>query len=192
MKRRYSGTITGFPGDISDPAHEPVWEGCRRTGDIIVEHGLPSEGWEKATYKVLEDIGNVLHLKAQTDLKFAVLDARIKNIETKISQNTNQCSVLVPIQALTSESVQLLKPFNVVVQGEADEYIATFFDANVNASGETPEEAVANLKDVLIGTFENLSNIADKLGLESSRRLAVLKQFIRLAKECESLPKNTP
>ncbi|GAF95929.1 unnamed protein product, partial [marine sediment metagenome] len=36
-------------------------------------------------------------------------------------------------------------------------YIATFFDANISASGDTQTEAIFNLKDMIVGTFEILS-----------------------------------
>jgi len=54
------------------------------------------------------------------------------------------------------------------------------FDANISSSGDTQEEAVDNLRMLLVEIFEDLSNEpTDKLGPEPLRQLAVLGQYIR-------------
>ena len=69
---------------------------------------------------------------------------------------------------------------SVVIQPLGDEHLATFFDANINASGETQEEAFANLKDVLLGTFQMLERMAEsQLGPGPKRQRAVLIECIR-------------
>ena len=42
-----------------------------------------------------------------------------------------------------------------------DEFVATFYDANINASGDTREDAVENLKDVLVNTFRRYSELGE-------------------------------
>ena len=58
--------------------------------------------------------------------------------------------------------------------------IASFFDANIHASGDTEEEAFRNLKSLILDTFDSLSaEPAHRLGPEPTRQLAVLRQFVR-------------
>ncbi len=74
----------------------------------------------------------------------------------------------------------MLRDIPVVIQPAGDEYVATFYDANVNASGSTAAAALNNLKDVMLGLFDYLgSQPAGKLGPGPVRQLAVLKEFIR-------------
>src|SRR5207302_1927788 len=89
-------------------------------------------------------------------------------------------SITVPITTLAPEPFKLLQTIYVVVQPSGDEYVASFFDANVNASGSNETEAVENLKDILIHLFAFLSKLPVKrLGPSPKRQLAVLQEFIR-------------
>ena len=70
-----------------------------------------------------------------------------------------------------------------VVRREGEEYIASFFDANINSSGDTDEEAVSNVKDMIVATFEVFgSKKATELGPEPERQMGVLRQFLKWAK----------
>ena len=89
-------------------------------------------------------------------------------------------SVMVPIQTLAPTSLKLKQFIYVVVQPSEDEYIASFVDANINASGSNETEAVANLKELLISLFNTLRTLPKKkLGPGPSRQLAVLEEFIQ-------------
>ena len=58
-------------------------------------------------------------------------------------------------------------------------YVASFADANVNASGENEVEALEFLKDSVISAYCVLSELEAELGEEPQRQLAVLREFIR-------------
>jgi predicted RNase H-like HicB family nuclease len=89
-------------------------------------------------------------------------------------------SIIVPIETLEPEPYELVRPVHVVVQPEEDSYVATFFDANVNASGETQQDAVANLKDMLVTLFERLEKEPrTNLGKGPALQLAVLRSILR-------------
>ena len=63
---------------------------------------------------------------------------------------------------------------------EGESYVASFVDANVNASGETVNDAVDNLKDMMVALLESLGSLPKKrLGKGPARQLAVLRAFIR-------------
>ena len=89
---------------------------------------------------------------------------------------------MVPIQTLAPEPFELLKEIKVVVRPSDDEYIASFVDANVNASGCTIADAVSSLKEMLARRFDRLDKMpANKLGPAMAKQIAVLRSFIRRA-----------
>ena len=89
-------------------------------------------------------------------------------------------TAVVPITTFAPEPFEVLRPMSAVIQPLGKEHLATFFDANINASGETQEEAFANLKDVLLGTFQMLERMAEsKLGPGPRRQRAVLAECIQ-------------
>ena len=51
---------------------------------------------------------------------------------------------------------ELIQKIPVRVRPVEDSFVATFVDANVNASGETAQDAVENLKDLMAALFETL------------------------------------
>lgn len=58
-----------------------------------------------------------------------------------------------------------------------DEYIATFADAELSRSGDTPKEALAWLKSSIVELYE-LFKGEDQLGPLPERQLRVLEQYI--------------
>ncbi|MBM4027620.1 MAG: hypothetical protein FJ280_19785 [Planctomycetes bacterium] len=93
---------------------------------------------------------------------------------------TSAAALLVPIQSLAPEPYEVVKPFQVVVRPADGEYIASFFDANLSASGETQAEAVLHLKDVIAAAFEILAEMKEaELGPGPLRQKKTLEEFIR-------------
>lgn len=88
-------------------------------------------------------------------------------------------SVVVPITDLDPEPFELLRTIHAVVQPADGGYVATFFDANINASGDTQTEAVANLKSYLVDLFEALASREETLGAEPARQLAWMNSVMR-------------
>jgi len=84
------------------------------------------------------------------------------------------------VETFAPEPYQVLRPFCVVLRADGDEYQALFPDAGISTTAETSEEALANLKDVIIGTYEALSRHAEsQLGPMTLRQLRVLKEVMR-------------
>jgi hypothetical protein len=88
-------------------------------------------------------------------------------------------SVVVPVATLEPEPFDLLRNIPVVVQPTADGYLATFFDANIGITGDTMEEAVANLRVLLVDVFGDLEREEARLGPQLVRQLAVLRGFMK-------------
>ena len=88
-------------------------------------------------------------------------------------------SLVVPITTLEPEPFDLLRNIPVVVQQTDDGYLATFFDANIGITGDTKEEAVANLRVLLADVFEELEREEARLGPHLVRQFAVLRSFMK-------------
>src|SRR6266404_9606395 len=106
--------------------------------------------------------------------------AKIKSLERNVAglkeqlEDLHKLPVIVPISTLAPEPYELIREIKVVVQPDDDSFVATFFDANINASGNTQVDAVANLKDMLIAVFVSLEK-EPKLAKGTARQLAVLR-----------------
>mgnify|MGYP001581627087 FL=1 len=89
-------------------------------------------------------------------------------------------AIVVPITTLAPEPFVLLRDVPAVVHSVGDSFVARFFDANIGTSGDTQQEAVTNLKSLMMDIFEDLeAEQPERLGPEPSRQLAVLRAFIR-------------
>ena len=105
---------------------------------------------------------------------------RIGLLEQKIGELSKGGAFVVPITTLAPEPYDLIKEIKVVLQPSDDEYVASFFDANVNASGGSEADALDSLKEMLISRFDYLENLPpEKLGPGPAKQLAVLRCFIR-------------
>ena len=89
-------------------------------------------------------------------------------------------SLIVPILTFAPEPYDLLRELKVVVQSSDDECLASFFDANVNASGSNETDAVSNLKDMILDRFTLLEAMPpESLGAPMRKQLEVLRVFMR-------------
>ncbi len=144
----------------------------------------------------LKDVYHAL-LEVQAPIKQAAVLGQefpgIVDLQQSILRNTSEllrelkeltllrtASVLVPIAALEPAPYELLRNITAVVQPSDRGFTATFFDAGISTSGETQEEAVENLKSLIVDILEDLEvEPSEKLGPEPSRQLRVLRAFLR-------------
>lgn len=110
---------------------------------------------------------------------------RLKRIETRLSDIARQVATAprdlwVPVESFEPEPYDVTVPFTAVVRPTGDEFEATFFDANLHACGNTPEEAVANLKGVILDMFDWLVELGDdRLGPGPLQQKTVLIKHVR-------------
>lgn len=125
--------------------------------------------------------------KGQTAAKAA--NGRLERIERELLglkkqinrfQDGETFSVL--IATLAPEPFEVKRAFQVVVRPADGEFIATLFDANLGMTGDTAEEAVANLKATIVDTFDLFEENEANLGPEPQRQLAVLRELIQKRK----------
>ncbi len=83
------------------------------------------------------------------------------------------------IASLEPEPFKLNRQIYIVVQPEEDQFLATFFDANINASGDTEVEAVDNVKDAIVSSFRRFEQLGEeRLGPGPRRQYAVLRSLV--------------
>ncbi len=92
---------------------------------------------------------------------------RVEVLEEQIQRR----SIIVPIQDLAPSTVDVIQPMLAVVREEDGAFVASFVDANMNASGETQLDAVEMLKDVIASSFRLFVAKEAVLGEEPKRQL---------------------
>jgi predicted RNase H-like HicB family nuclease len=76
--------------------------------------------------------------------------------------------------------LNVLKPFNIVIELIDDGFVSSFTEANIHASGDTADEALDNLVAMIYDLYELFSNEVDQLGPEPSRQFSVLRTHLSL------------
>jgi len=71
------------------------------------------------------------------------------------------------------------KPFDVQIRVYGDSYVATFEEANISTSGDTVNEAIRNIKDIIVTTFIVLTCEKEHLGIEPNKCLAALQKVVK-------------
>jgi len=97
-------------------------------------------------------------------------------------------TIWVPVESFAPEPYEVLRRFTAVVTPLEEGFEAGFYDANIHASGDTEQEAVENLKSLLLDYFDRLNELDDSvLGPEPSRQKRILNIHIRTQKQCREL-----
>jgi len=163
--------------------------------------------WEPNSFSIVEMVQNLLsaggaavvvqqsasieeHLRAVFGYttRLDQLCKQVAGIDSKLEQvlkNLAELSALrrsfsVPIESLEPEPYEILRPFTAVVMEGEGEFEASVFDLSIFASGETEEEAIANLKGTLIDTVDRLNELPDaRLGKGPLRQKNLLNKYIR-------------
>ncbi len=112
--------------------------------------------------------------------KISQLESRLAALEKSFQESRDHMSA-VSITSLHPEPFIVIEPLDVIVRRvDQDEFIASFADANMNASGDTAEEAIAGLKEIVAAKFKLFSRLGDaRLGPEPKRQFAILKTHIQ-------------
>jgi predicted RNase H-like HicB family nuclease len=120
--------------------------------------------------------------------RFDELCERVAGLESKVDQVLKRIgdlsalrrSILVPIETLEPEPYEITRPFTAVVMEAQGEFEAAIFDLGIFASGDTEEEAIANLKETLLDTVDRLNELPDnRLGKSPLRQKSLLNKCVR-------------
>ena len=89
-------------------------------------------------------------------------------------------SAVVWLDELGDDGYEAAKPIQVLLTSDGDGFVATFIEGNLGAAGDTRVEAVRNIKEVILDTFDALSAGADKsLGPEMRKQKKALRSVVR-------------
>jgi len=86
---------------------------------------------------------------------------------------------IVTLSTLAPEPYSLASPVSVALRDHAGCFTADFIEANIGASGETEEQAIRNLKELIVMTFEDLEEEESDLVPSIASQFAILRAILR-------------
>ena len=102
--------------------------------------------------------------------------------------NTVSANLSTFIGSLGVPGLEVRKPIPITIRPDGSAFIATSFDANISASGESPEEAVDSLQSLIADFFEDLdATDPSRLGPGPRKQIAVLREHL-----CRTSKPSTP
>lgn len=111
--------------------------------------------------------------KVTTSAQFGLLEQRVKVLEDARVRHES-------LTSLSPSAFKVKKALPISIISNGDDFVATFFDAKISATGDTAAEAMWNIKDILILKFTRLLELsaAGAMGSFLKKQLAVLSEFI--------------
>ncbi len=105
-------------------------------------------------------------------------EKRFQRIERELTNLRSSC--IAVISTFSPEPYEVLRPIYVTLrQLDGEEYCASFADANLHSSGDNEEEAISNLKSLILDVYDSItSEKPEDLGPEPTKQLAVLQYFL--------------
>jgi hypothetical protein len=92
------------------------------------------------------------------------------------------------VSSLAANDIKVARPIPVTIETESDEsFIASFLDAGVSSGGNTVQDAVWSLQQMIASSFRMLEKMGNsELGPKMRREKAVLSEFL-----CRASQKHT-
>jgi len=156
-----------------------------KTWVLGMERGLhvqlaASPDWIANATVATEQLSALASERKKQELRINLLEIVVTDLKAQIQKLESLRTKTVPINTLAPEPYELLRPILVAVQPTEGGFEVGWFDANIHTTGENEEEAVANLKSLILDFFDSFSREpTEKLGPEPKRQLAVIKQFVK-------------
>jgi predicted RNase H-like HicB family nuclease len=117
--------------------------------------------------------------------RLALLEDSVKDLKDRLAAIEDAAilgTFTLHVETFAPEPYKVKRPIPLSLQRRTDGYIASFVEANVNSSGDTQQEALANVKELILDAFDSLSSLPpSKLGPGPARQLAVQREFIDVA-----------
>lgn len=105
--------------------------------------------------------------------------AALQSLGESAAKLNSQAQVNDFIRDFPGERVKLLQPIPIHVRAVGwGGFMASFQAANISATGDDRDEAVANLAAELLDAFEDYLGEVDHLGPEPARQLGVLRSYL--------------
>lgn len=146
--------------------------------------GNYSADWQKKIYEVFIAFSQEVAPKINDAIAIDTLKREVAILKNRCELIERLSPIQVPIQTFAPYPYILKKQITIVVRYQDDQYTASFFDANISASGDTQEEAIFNIKDMIIGIYDILRGADNKdLGVWPLQQKNILNEFISLIEE---------
>jgi hypothetical protein len=108
------------------------------------------------------------------------LTSEVEALKGEIQQLRKARTFVLPLTSLAPQPFQMTLQIPVTIEGDGEDFTATFMEANLSASGETEADAIANFKDTLVSSYKILEEMnPNKLGPLPSRQWAILKSVVK-------------
>jgi hypothetical protein len=161
-------------GDVGGHGLFPT--GLEKEADIVTN--VSQENWEEF-HEAMVRISAAATTRARQLKAIVKLESRVEELEQQIASLNSPPPFVVPVATLAHETLKLRRDIPVLIRPTGEDFIASFVDAHLHATGDTVPEAIDNLKDILVTTFAKLKLLPAKvLGPVPARQLAVLKEFV--------------
>jgi hypothetical protein len=108
------------------------------------------------------------------------LTTEMEELKEEIRQLCRTRTFVVPLTTLAPAPFQIMQQIPVTIEGDGEEFTATFSEASVSGSGDTEAEAIDNFKDALLSNYDLYENMpASKLGKSIAQQWCIIKNVIR-------------
>lgn len=161
---------------------QPVlWQSdCFSKTGLFEQKSVVVENWQAGVPDLLSSLAVTLQARWKDAVRLESIERDVLTLKGQVSQLRRGCPTVVLIDTLAPEPLEVIRPFHVTVEPYEDEHRASFIDANLSAFGETRNEAIWALKDIIAATFDVLLDVGEgKLGPGPARQFKVLREFIR-------------
>ena len=177
--------FAAFESPLTTGQRAPEWDlmECDKPRRLIRRHSSPhivyAADWENAVPNLILQLASQISEKKKLEIRFNLLEILTRELKARVNKLESAQTKIIPINTFAPEPYELLKTIFVTVQSVEDEFEAGWYDANIHTSGENEEEAVSNLKSLILDYFDSFSKEpAEKLGIEPKRQFAIIKTFI--------------
>ena len=158
-----------FRGEILSPptGSDPFMSGMMlAVHRVVVESQQRQQRWNSTVMVMRESI--------------RTLTNEVLMLKNEIQRLHKLRAYVVPLATLTPEPFRMIQQIPVTIEGDGEDFTATFVEANVSASGETEADAIANFKDSLLSSYDVLEAMpAEQLGPLPSRQWEILHSVIK-------------
>jgi hypothetical protein len=110
------------------------------------------------------------------------LTREVAALKSEIQRLKGLRSYVVTLTSLAPLPIQMINQIPVTIEGDGEDFTASFVEGNISASGETEADAIANFKESLLSTYEVLEGLTpQQRGPLPTRQWEILQNVVRRA-----------
>ena len=146
----------------------------------------PALPWAHQLRDAADELALFLKDALNQSTRIEVLERDLAGVKEQLAKVGRACSFIIPINTFAPSPFEPIRPITALVEPvigenqEPCEYIASFVDGVVSATGDTIEDALAMLKDRMVGQLTLLTKVPlERLGAIPRQQLAALLSVMR-------------